>query len=599
MNLLLHISFILIIIGAIITSLAGDPKNLAGLAFVFGGFILYAVAGMLCLIKYFRRRLMMLIILSIGAFSLQAAGKLPVIPLAQADSLAAKSVIYEGRVIPFSNLANQLTRKLTGKDHVGKADDVQFIASMMLYPEEWMQTPFLKVKGARLRARLAMSDKYISPTALYDSLGQYRLAALYTDGTTPLDKEILEVDEKMELLDLLMRGELFTPLSAGDPRELPAWKKSLIIAYDRVQPWKIWFMLALTAGFIGLLLPICLPIKSKSSLSSGNPTSPTSYKFIKFIRVAIAAIPAASAILSYIWLWLYIGRPPMVGHSEVMLLLATALSIIALLLALKTSPLPSPQRVGVKSPLQLPTPAPTLPTPDSRLPINNSNTFEFLSLLLAGGFAMTGWIGLRDAMVSPLMPALASPWLSIHVSVIMTAYALLGLTLPAAIGILATKKEAKQKELHLLCLDLLHPGVYLLGIGIITGSVWADSAWGRYWAWDPKETWALITWLLYALPFHFPLLRKLRMKLSKNSQSSQLSQPSETTQSCQLIRSSQPSKPSETTQSSQLIRSPQPSNSSESASKYRRRFALYLILPFLSILMTYIGVSYLPSLHSY
>lgn len=98
------------------------------------------------------------------------------------------------------------------------------------------------------------------------------------------------------------------------------------------------------------------------------------------------------------------------------------------------------------------------------------------------------------------MPVLNTPWLAIHVSLVMTAYALLGLTFVAAVAGLVSPVSAER--MRRLSLAALYPAEWLLGMGIITGAVWANISWGRYWSWDPKETLALVTFLIYALPLH-------------------------------------------------------------------------------------------------
>lgn len=98
------------------------------------------------------------------------------------------------------------------------------------------------------------------------------------------------------------------------------------------------------------------------------------------------------------------------------------------------------------------------------------------------------------------MPVLNTPWLAIHVSLVMTAYALLGLTFVTAVAGLVSPASAER--MRRVSLSALYPAEWLLGMGIITGAVWANISWGRYWSWDPKETLALVTFLIYALPLH-------------------------------------------------------------------------------------------------
>ena len=108
----------------------------------------------------------------------------------------------------------------------------------------------------------------------------------------------------------------------------------------------------------------------------------------------------------------------------------------------------------------------------------------------------------RNPQITPLMPVLNSPILSAHVSTIMIAYSLLSFTFFNGIFSLFIKNDEKVDQLAVLSKIMLYPAEILLGIGIFLGAVWANISWGRYWSWDPKETWALITFMIYAVGFH-------------------------------------------------------------------------------------------------
>ena len=96
-----------------------------------------------------------------------------------------------------------------------------------------------------------------------------------------------------------------------------------------------------------------------------------------------------------------------------------------------------------------------------------------------------------------LMPALQSPWFVPHVIVYLLAYALLGLAAGAALWQLIRRKDDASLAIH-----LVHLGLPFLTCGLVFGAIWAKEAWGHYWAWDPKETWALLTWLAYVALIH-------------------------------------------------------------------------------------------------
>ncbi|MCR5049675.1 MAG: cytochrome c biogenesis protein CcsA [Paludibacteraceae bacterium] len=107
----------------------------------------------------------------------------------------------------------------------------------------------------------------------------------------------------------------------------------------------------------------------------------------------------------------------------------------------------------------------------------------------------------------PLQPVLQTPLLGIHVSVIMLAYTLFAVIMVN--GILGLCMPQRRERLRQLSQVLLYPALFCLTAGIFIGAVWANLSWGRYWGWDPKETWALITMLVYAVLLHWPMLRRI------------------------------------------------------------------------------------------
>ena len=124
--------------------------------------------------------------------------------------------------------------------------------------------------------------------------------------------------------------------------------------------------------------------------------------------------------------------------------------------------------------------------------------------------------------IEPLIPALQSNWLTYHVMTCFLGYAAFAVSFGASVAYLLKNKEAppttEEDSGSLPALEMLDELIYkanavgflLLGIGIITGAVWANYAWGSYWSWDPKETWSLITWLIYAAFLHARLTRGWR-----------------------------------------------------------------------------------------
>ena len=103
------------------------------------------------------------------------------------------------------------------------------------------------------------------------------------------------------------------------------------------------------------------------------------------------------------------------------------------------------------------------------------------------------------------MPALQSPWFTPHVIVYMFAYAMLGAATVMAVYLLWFKKKGIERHEMALCDNLTYVGLAFMTLGMLSGAVWAKAAWGHYWAWDPKETWAAATWFSYLAYIHFRL----------------------------------------------------------------------------------------------
>ena len=110
-----------------------------------------------------------------------------------------------------------------------------------------------------------------------------------------------------------------------------------------------------------------------------------------------------------------------------------------------------------------------------------------------------------------LMPALQSPWFAPHVIVYMFSYAMLGAAALIAIYLLIrARRKGIDEGMMSLCDNLVYVGMAFLTIGMLFGALWAKEAWGHYWNWDPKETWAAATWLGYLIYIHYRLHHRLR-----------------------------------------------------------------------------------------
>jgi ABC-type transport system involved in cytochrome c biogenesis permease subunit len=172
--------------------------------------------------------------------------------------------------------------------------------------------------------------------------------------------------------------------------------------------------------------------------------------------------------------WVAAGRAPFSNMYESLVLFAWAIVVVYLAMQLRR-----------------------------QIPVLGAATALLAVLVLA--YAST----YQDNTIRPLMPALRSNWLTVHVFTCFLGYGGFAIAALSSLGYLLTPKNRPQIELSFdeATAKTISFGFLFLTAGIITGAVWANSAWGTYWSWDPKETWSLITWLIYAVFLHCRFMR--------------------------------------------------------------------------------------------
>lgn len=412
------------------------------------------------------------------AGAVQAQKKsLPVLARSQADSLAYKQVIYHDRVAPFNTLARDFVLKLTGKSSYGGLTPEQVIGGWLLRPEVWQNEPMIYIKSAELRRLLHLETSYASFTDLFDGK-TYRLQELWRGSgeqhrkMTPLEKAVVEADEKVGLILMLQNGTLIRPLPRdGSVQPISDTRIRAELLYNRIPFSKLLFMFNLTMG----LLSFFYLLYNALGRSAGRMSTHSSARLIQTCLTVVLYAAFLFQLLGYVLRWYVGGRIPLSNGYETMQFMALCTLFLALLFRRRF-------------PFTLP--------------------FGFL---LSGFALLVSYLGQMNPQITPLMPVLVSPWLSTHVSLIMMSYALFAFMMLN--GVLAFCLRRSARKLMLLSRLLLYPAVFFLGAGIFIGAVWANASWGRYWAWDPKEVWALITFMVYGAAFHAHSLRVFKRPL--------------------------------------------------------------------------------------
>ena len=437
----------------------------------------------------------------------------------RADTLARKQVVYNGRIAPLRTLALDFCQKVTGKRSFGGLSAQQLMLSIMLYPDDWKHVRLIKVEDETLRHSLGIEGRYASMTDFFNPDGTYRMSALYqrhksTDDA--MEKAILKVDERCALIVMLLRGELIQPVPQGVERPSEALVTAELI-YDAA-PWSLILFIASFILAILSLLPFIF--KSSNALRAGSKGSRVqrvlSLTSLTSLTSKLFPFPLTLSLATlYLLRWVIQGHIPLSNGYETMLFIALISSLFATFTSFRSHSL-----------------------------------LSSLALIVTAFTLLVSHLSFMSPEMTPLMPVLQSPLLSIHVSVIMCAYALFALiTLLSVVGLLSSHfsrfagAHSELPPLRGIEGVLLYPAVFLLTTGIFLGAIWANVSWGTYWSWDPKETWALITLMIYAVPLH-----------------------------------------------------------AESMPQFRnpRFYHLYMIFAFLSVLTTYFGVNYLlGGMHSY
>lgn len=479
-----------------------------------------------------------------------------------ADDFGKICVLYNSRITPINTVATSFVTKLCGKPTWDGLSSNQVFAGWIFDVPYWETVKMIEIKEKKAQELLGINGKWASFDDFWDSYNNYKLDAplkkAYKDGDTKLQKQLRDADEKFNIIRMLYGGEMLKMFPyAGkqghmqwfapgqplgnlklDEKELVFIKKSMdylaesIITGDKARAEEIAKKIysyqhvrgkavvptkfrIYTETFynktnaqrlpVMLYLTLSLLLAIVSTLSLNNEKQ----KKTRLVSSVLTWVMLIHTTLLLVLRWFVSGHLPMSNGYETMQFMAWATLIVTLVMQKRFLPV---KQFG---------------------PLLSS--FALLVAMITDG----------NPQITQLMPVLQSLLLSVHVMVIMFSYALFGLTALIGLqGLIAhhRKQEEKEQQLAALSQFLLYPAVALIAIGIFIGAIWANVSWGRYWSWDSKETWALITMLIYSAPLHADI---------------------------KWLRKAQ-------------------------------HMHIYILLAFLSVLMTYFGVNYfLSGMHSY
>lgn len=494
-----------------------------------------------------------------------------VLPKETAEKFGELHILYNDRICPVQTFALDFCKKIYGARSYQGLTAEQVLSGWVFYGNTWANEPFIKIKSGEMKTAMNLPD-YASLNTFFNremggyTIGQY-VQEYYNGQQDKFHQQAADIDGKIQIIMELREGVSLKVLPYTFTKNVKATKDHSFIkagtttwfspvdklpqAVEQQHALYIRNVFSLLnsdvkAGNTSRVNEFFVKMKKYQEVSSGNslPTNTqykaerinnafpfatilfmanltlgfialfytiyrmTKKKEIKVLNIALPILLGVSFFALTFGLalrWIISGNIPMSNGYESMLTVAWFVMLISILMQLR---------------------------------IRIVMVFGFL---ISGFFLLVSHINQMDPAIGQMMPVLNSPLLSIHVSIIMMSYALLSLTFIC--GIMGICLRSHGEELQALSRIFLYPALTTMGFGIFIGAIWANVSWGNYWSWDSKETWALITFMIYAVVVH--------------------------TQSLSVFR-----KP--------LV------------------YHIYITLAFLSIAMTYFGVNYfLTGMHSY
>ncbi|WP_066218157.1 cytochrome c biogenesis protein CcsA [Formosa haliotis] len=463
----------------------------------------------------------------------------------------------DGRIKPINSLASEFLRKISRRPYY-KSESVRLDANQTFLalhanPEVWSLIPLIKIdpeKGGTIYKDLEQtSDHLVAFSQFIKNDGDYLLEQAVAEANTKkpaerseFDKEMLKVDERFNILYNVFSGnylkifplkddptktwysyshdfknfsaedadfakgilpiyfrDIYNAKSSGDwvpaENDLAYIKKYQEVLAPEIMPSsqhleaELWynelnayfwlFQAYWTLGFVLLVIAISRIFSTKKYIN-------TIFNVLVVITLVAFIIHTGNLALR----WYVAQHAPWSNGYEMITFVAWSIMLFGIIFYKKS---------------------------DFALP---------LATLFAGTLLFVSYLDWLSPEITNLMPVLKSYWLKIHVATIISSYAPLALS--ALLGFMAmlliifkTKKNAEQIDIRIKELTYINElsmtiGLFVLSIGTFLGGVWANESWGRYWAWDPKETWALISIIVYAIVLHLHFVPKLNNRYVLN-----------------------------------------------------------------------------------
>ncbi len=455
----------------------------------------------------------------------------------------------DGRMKPFDTIAREILNKVHRKDTINGMNANQVMLSMMVNAPYWREIPIIAIHNKDLKKMIGVDEnaKYakFNDFFTYDqntTKSTYKLTKYAEEANRKrpaergtFDKDVQKVDERLNILYMVFVGEIFTMFpKIDDPNHTWYAPASAMMYFPKEEREPISRILqdyftgvsdASRSGNWSVPNRALVEIKTYQE-EHGSAVMPTKkridmeilfnkykifdsltpfYLLAGFALLIFVFIKMARPRLNINWMfkivysvnilaflihtaglglrWYISGHAPWSNAYESMIYIAWALSLSGIVFSRQ-------------SPIAM-----------------------ALTSILAGITLFVAHLSWMDPQITTLVPVLQSYWLTIHVSVITASYGFLGLCsllgmFSLILFIFQGKKENKEISRNILEATRINEMAMILGLSLLTlgnflGGVWANESWGRYWGWDSKETWALVSILVYAVVLHIRFVPKL------------------------------------------------------------------------------------------
>ena len=455
----------------------------------------------------------------------------------------AKTLVQDrGRIEPMDTLDLAYIHKITKKSHLLGLDYNQLVAAMIIAPDYFSNQPLIYVGHPAVRKKLGLSGKYAPYTAFFDDKGNFKYQKIVDESfrtpdkdRTQFQREWIKLNERVYIANLIFSGSAFKMFPTPKAKLMNYRWFSISDIFTGV---KMGMMSPMDAQFyVNLFTDLINGVKNYN-VEETRKARLKIYNLQKSYSGAI--LPSPSRVkweITYNHLQIF---PKLIGVYATLGLIAMFLGFIEIIrqkrykkfemfiigagyLGLLAHTLNMILRWYVAGH------APWSDAYESIVFIAWGSAFASLiffrksmlslgaGLFVAGMFMMVAHLNNIDPQITNMVPVLKSYWLLIHVAVITSSYGFLGVG--GMLGLLnlilfALKDkynlEKQIKEFNNVIYIALYMGLAMLSIGTFLGGVWANESWGRYWSWDPKETWSLITMVVYALVIHTKMIPKMR-----------------------------------------------------------------------------------------